>query len=131
LAQDAAGLVEENRAGRGKRYPSPAAVEQVDPELELELFHLLAQCGLSEMQTVSCAPKVQFFGDGDEVSKTAKLHANPPSPRPSWALGLTRMLPDNRAVVIAPRAALAPTTPGGGERRSYTAGSSRPTSLSG
>jgi hypothetical protein len=84
LAQDAPRLVEKDGAGGGQRDASSSPMEKIDAQLELELPDLLAQRGLSEMQTLGRTPEVQLLGDGNEVAKSTKLHGLASSGRRAW-----------------------------------------------
>jgi hypothetical protein len=58
----------------GQRHAARRALQESDPELDLEPAQLLADRGLDDVQALGRAPEVQLLGDGHEVVQLAKLH---------------------------------------------------------
>jgi hypothetical protein len=78
LSKDAARLVEERRAGRGKGDGAVRAVQEAHAELLLQLAHLFADGRLRDVQPLRGTAEMQLFGDGDEylrcrISKADQL----------------------------------------------------------
>jgi hypothetical protein len=74
VAQHAPRLLEEGAAGTREGDAALAAIEELDPELLLELADLLAHRRLGDVQTLRCLAKVQLLRDGDEVPQMPELH---------------------------------------------------------
>jgi hypothetical protein len=65
---------EQGLSGGRELDRSPCAIEKWVPELSLEVLHLLAEGGLGDAEGFGGAPKMPFFGDGDEIAKVTELH---------------------------------------------------------
>ena len=57
-----------------KRHLALGAVKQAHPELVLQLAYLLSNRGLSDVQPLPSATKMQLFGNRYEISEMTKLH---------------------------------------------------------
>jgi hypothetical protein len=73
--EDVFGLLQEYSAGVRDRYMMAAAIEQLDPELLLELPDLLTQRRLGRAQSGRSACKAQLFSDRDKVTQMTEFHA--------------------------------------------------------
>ena len=73
-ARIAARPVEVRRPGVGQVDPTGGAAQQGDPELGLELAHLLGQRRLGHVQALGGPAEVPLLGDRDEVAQVTQLH---------------------------------------------------------
>jgi hypothetical protein len=58
----------------GKQHPALAPVEKPDPQFFLQLTNLIAERGLRNVHSLGGPSKVEFFGDGDKVTKVSQFH---------------------------------------------------------
>jgi hypothetical protein len=74
LGDQGAGVTGEVPARLGEFDAAGGAVEERDAQLVLQLFDLLGQRGLGNVQTGGCAPEVALLRESEEVAGLSELH---------------------------------------------------------
>jgi len=72
-------MIQKQSTSARQPYPSCAAVEQLDLDLFLELFDLLTERRLRDVETLRGPTEIQLFSDGNEVPQMTQFHADIPS----------------------------------------------------
>jgi hypothetical protein len=73
-AKDGAAIAEQLLALAGQDQAAANAIEQLKPELVLELLDLAGQCGLGDSEAQRCLRDSPLLGNGDEGSQVPKIH---------------------------------------------------------
>lgn len=79
--EDGLGFGDEKATSLGETDGLRTALEKRDAEVILEIAHLTADGGLSDVQAGGGAGDILLFGDGDEVAEVAELHVTTSMPR--------------------------------------------------
>lgn len=77
LVEQVVGVVQQTPSGGGEAQWPGAAIQQLDPQLTLQLAQLLAQRRLGDVQPRGRAADVQLLRRRDEVAQVSKLHDRP------------------------------------------------------
>jgi hypothetical protein len=75
IAQHLAGRLHELASGRAENHRAADPVEQLDPELALEVGDGLGQRRLREVQVLCRPPEPVVIDDGQEVLELPRIHA--------------------------------------------------------
>jgi hypothetical protein len=74
VAQRATGVLEVRLSGVGGPHGAPSPVQQLDAQGSFELFDLLGERGLGDVQFLGGAGEVALVSDGKQVAQVAQLY---------------------------------------------------------